>query len=514
MPKTGRSRDGTREPAGSGTGRGPVWTGRRAPERGGRRGRRRGRRAHRPPRRTAAAAVPDRGGRPLVVRGRENLRRHGGLSLQALPDWEWTDVEAYETLRPGLVLVECRGEGTIRFPGYPAGRYRTHFLHRFEPVDGLIAASRECTNPIEHMRSPGIGTPHIDREGSARHTGRRAAAGPPGLAARRGTAVRGGVLPGLGARGGGAGHRDVRLRAGVRRAAAVPPRGRPGGGGALPAGDAGRARRVRRGARHPGPRGGASGWLDVGGGRLLAAAPKARGVLVDPPHTLPHARAHLAATAGLYRVKLHGRDMFAEPLPVGGDVHLFSRVLGDWDDGHCVRPLRRVRAELSPQVRPLVVERMATDDGSGPLAALWGLHLLVVNGGRRRHRGRDARTGGAWGSRSPTGGPCSVPRARSAECCGASIPTRRRPPRRDWPPRPWSSPPPGSPPPAGRRDAPASPSVHLPAPASSSNCSCSCCCRPPWAGGRPGRPAGALVRPAAFLSCATPGIAPVRVWRS
>ncbi|MEU6619661.1 PhzA/PhzB family protein [Streptomyces litmocidini] len=103
-------------------------------------------------------------GRPLVVRGRENLRRHGELSLQVLPDWEWTDVEVYETLRPGLVLAECRGEGTIRFPGYPAGRYRNHFLHRFELVDGLIAASREYTNPIEHMRSLGIGTPHIDRD--------------------------------------------------------------------------------------------------------------------------------------------------------------------------------------------------------------------------------------------------------------------------------------------------------------------------------------------------------------
>ncbi|ROQ35932.1 O-methyltransferase [Streptomyces sp. PanSC19] len=130
--------------------------------------------------------------------------------------------------------------------------------------------------------------------------------------------------------------------------------------------------------------------VDVGGGSgrllaaVLAAAPRTRGVLVDLPHTLPHARAHLAATVGLDRVELHGRDMFAEPLPAGGDVYVLSRVLGDWDDGHCVRLLRRVRAELSPRARLLVVERMATDDGSGPLAALWDLHLLVVNGGRQR----------------------------------------------------------------------------------------------------------------------------------
>lgn len=103
-------------------------------------------------------------GEPIVVRGRERLRRHGELSLQVLPDWVWTDVEVYETQHTGLIWVECGGEGTIRFPGYPAGHYRNRFVHRFELADGLITASREYTNPIEHMRSLGIGTPHIERD--------------------------------------------------------------------------------------------------------------------------------------------------------------------------------------------------------------------------------------------------------------------------------------------------------------------------------------------------------------
>lgn len=130
--------------------------------------------------------------------------------------------------------------------------------------------------------------------------------------------------------------------------------------------------------------------VDVGGGSgrllatVLAAAPAARGVLVDLPHVLPLARAHLAATVGLDRVELCARDVFDAPLPGGGDVYLLSRVLGDWDDGHCVRLLRRVRAELAPGARLLVLERVTTDDGSGALAALWDLHLLMVNGGRQR----------------------------------------------------------------------------------------------------------------------------------
>ncbi|MET8701002.1 MULTISPECIES: PhzA/PhzB family protein [unclassified Kitasatospora] len=103
-------------------------------------------------------------GRPIVVTGREKLKRHNELSLEVLPDWQWSDVRLYETQDPDLIMVECDGEGTIRFPGYPEGRYRNHFIHGFTLRDGLIAASREYTNPIEHMKSLGIETPHIRRD--------------------------------------------------------------------------------------------------------------------------------------------------------------------------------------------------------------------------------------------------------------------------------------------------------------------------------------------------------------
>ncbi|MFD3924307.1 PhzA/PhzB family protein [Streptomyces sp. NPDC058595] len=103
-------------------------------------------------------------GRPIVVRGREKLERHGALSLEVLPDWRWIDVCVYETQDPAVIWVECDGEGTIRFPGYPEGRYRNHFIHGFTLSDGRIAASREYTNPIEHMRALSIETPRIKRD--------------------------------------------------------------------------------------------------------------------------------------------------------------------------------------------------------------------------------------------------------------------------------------------------------------------------------------------------------------
>lgn len=111
---------------------------------------------------TAALWLTDRG-RPIIVEGRENLRRHGELSIQVLPDWQWHNVSIIETTNPNLIWVECEGAGTIRFPGYPEGRYENHFLHCFDLVDGRISRSREFSNPIEQMRALSIEVPRIER---------------------------------------------------------------------------------------------------------------------------------------------------------------------------------------------------------------------------------------------------------------------------------------------------------------------------------------------------------------
>jgi ketosteroid isomerase-like protein len=103
-------------------------------------------------------------GHPIVVRGRDNLRKHGELSVQVLPDWRWRDVTIIETADPDVIWVECAGAGTIRFPGYPEGRYDNHFLLSFDLEDGLIRRSREFSNPLEQMRALSIDVPRIQRD--------------------------------------------------------------------------------------------------------------------------------------------------------------------------------------------------------------------------------------------------------------------------------------------------------------------------------------------------------------
>lgn len=102
-------------------------------------------------------------GRPIVVQGREDLQRHGELSVEVLPDWQWSDVSLIETGNPNQIWVECAGAGTIRFPGYPEGRYENQFLHCFDLLNGFIVRSREFSNPVEQMRALGIDVPAIER---------------------------------------------------------------------------------------------------------------------------------------------------------------------------------------------------------------------------------------------------------------------------------------------------------------------------------------------------------------
>jgi phenazine biosynthesis protein len=104
-------------------------------------------------------------GEPVVSQGHEKLRAHGEWSLRMFPDWEWVNVEIFDTQDPDRFWVECDGEGEIRYPAYPPGHYRNHFLHSFELVDGRIKVQREFMNPFQQLRALGIEVPTIDRGG-------------------------------------------------------------------------------------------------------------------------------------------------------------------------------------------------------------------------------------------------------------------------------------------------------------------------------------------------------------
>lgn len=104
-------------------------------------------------------------GEPVVSQGHAKLEAHSAWSLKMFPDWEWKNVEIFDTQDPNRFWVECDGEGQILYPAYPPGHYRNHFLHAFEFEDGLIKVQREFMNPFQQLRALGIEVPTIDRGG-------------------------------------------------------------------------------------------------------------------------------------------------------------------------------------------------------------------------------------------------------------------------------------------------------------------------------------------------------------
>jgi len=102
---------------------------------------------------------------PVVSQGHEKLKAHGEWSLRMFPDWEWKNVEIFETQDPDRFWVECDGEGQILYPDYPPGHYRNHFIHSFLFENGRIKQQREFMNPFQQLRALGIDVPMIQRGG-------------------------------------------------------------------------------------------------------------------------------------------------------------------------------------------------------------------------------------------------------------------------------------------------------------------------------------------------------------
>lgn len=102
---------------------------------------------------------------PIVITGQDSLRDHAVWSLQCFPDWQWYNIQIFDTQDPEFFWAECDGRGAIRFEGYPEGLYENHFLHSFEFEDGRIRRQREFMNPIRQYEALGISVPEIVRAG-------------------------------------------------------------------------------------------------------------------------------------------------------------------------------------------------------------------------------------------------------------------------------------------------------------------------------------------------------------
>ena len=167
--------------------------------------------------------------------------------------------------------------------------------------------------------------------------------------------------------------------------------------------------------------------VDVGGGQgaflaaILAANPRARGVLFDQPHVVARAEAVLRNAGVADRCRVDGGSFF-DGVPTGGDAYVLKSILHDWYDEEATAILRTVRAAIADNGLLLVVELEVAPPNEGLLAKLSDLNMLVGPGGRERTRGEFAALFEAAGFQLVRVTPSAV-----GMCVFEAVPTRPRP---------------------------------------------------------------------------------------
>jgi SAM-dependent methyltransferase len=161
--------------------------------------------------------------------------------------------------------------------------------------------------------------------------------------------------------------------------------------------------------------------VDVGGGHgallagILAACPKARGVLYDLPSVVSGAEG-LRAPEIVGRCEIVGGDFF-ESVPADGDAYILSRVIHDWDDDAALRILGNCRRAIRPDGRLLLVEGISkplNEPDPNKFLDVW----FIGGGGCERteaeYRGLLRRGGFTLARVVPTGGPSAILESRPA----------------------------------------------------------------------------------------------------
>jgi len=132
--------------------------------------------------------------------------------------------------------------------------------------------------------------------------------------------------------------------------------------------------------------------VDIGGGPggliadLLAAHPRARGIVFDQPHVVAEAPAVFDAAGVSDRASIVGGSFF-EAVPAGGDIYLLQYVLHDWSDERCTAILRKCRTAMDAHSRLLIVEDLMTARSiPNDHVVMLDLQMMVMLGGRERTR--------------------------------------------------------------------------------------------------------------------------------
>ncbi|MGH9650234.1 MAG: methyltransferase, partial [Terriglobales bacterium] len=128
--------------------------------------------------------------------------------------------------------------------------------------------------------------------------------------------------------------------------------------------------------------------VDVGGGQgallcqILAAHTEIDGILLERPETVPAAQAYIRQAGLAERCEVVGGDFFRD-VP-GGDAHIMSHVLHDWEDDQVLAILSACYRSGTPGTRLLVVEMVIPAGNEPSFAKLVDMEMLVMVGGRER----------------------------------------------------------------------------------------------------------------------------------
>ena len=113
--------------------------------------------------------------------------------------------------------------------------------------------------------------------------------------------------------------------------------------------------------------------LDIAGGSgiyacaLAAKNPHLRTTVLERPPVDRIAPECIAKQGCTDRVSVHAGDIFADPLPTGFDVHLWSNVLHDWDEADVRRLLAKSDASLPRGGLIIIHDAFINAEKTGPL---------------------------------------------------------------------------------------------------------------------------------------------------
>jgi SAM-dependent methyltransferase len=113
--------------------------------------------------------------------------------------------------------------------------------------------------------------------------------------------------------------------------------------------------------------------LDIAGGSgiyacaMVAHYEQLQATVLEKPPVDRVTRRAVAERGLAARVSVHVADMFAQELPSGFDLHLFSNVLHDWDEPVVKQLLAKSFRALAPGGTLLIHDMHLNEDKSGPL---------------------------------------------------------------------------------------------------------------------------------------------------